>query len=174
MKRIMLPITRKDAAKLKAGDEVLLSGVIYTARDAAHKRACECIIKKKKLPIDIKEQIIYYCGPTSAPKGKPIGACGPTTSKRMDEFTPMLLSKGLLGMIGKGNRSKEVLNAIKRYRGVYFVAPAGAGAYLALRVKSAKQIAYTDLGPEAIYKLKVEDFPVIVGIDTKGRNIYES
>jgi len=173
MKKIQLPLARKEAAKLKAGEEVLLTGVIYTARDQAHKRMCECIIEKRKLPISIKDSIVYYCGPTPPPKGKPIGSCGPTTSKRMDEFTPVLLSKGLLAVIGKGNRSKKVIEAIKRHKGVYFVAPAGAGAYLALRVKKAEKIAYCELGPEAIYRLKVKDFPVVVGIDSRGRNIYE-
>lgn len=173
MKKIKLPLTRKKVAKLKAGEQVLLSGVIYTARDQAHKRMYECIVRKRKLPIDIRGNIIYYCGPTPAPKGRAIGACGPTTSKRMDEFTPLLLSKGLLAMIGKGTRSKEVVDAIKRYKGIYFFAPAGAGAYLALKVEQAEKIAYPDLGPEAIYKLKVKDFPVIVAIDSKGRNIYE-
>lgn len=172
MKKINLPITRKEVAKLRAGEKVLLSGVIYTARDQAHKRMCECVVQKKPLPINIKDSIIYYCGPTPAPKGKVIGSCGPTTSKRMDNFTPMLLSKGLLAMIGKGNRSKEVIDAIKKYKGVYFLAPAGAGAYLALKVKDAAIAAYKNLGPEAIYRLKVKDFPVIVGIDSKGRNIY--
>jgi len=174
MKRIRLPLTKKQAAGLKAGDEVLLSGYIYTARDQAHKRMCECVIKKKKLPISLKNSIIYYCGPTPPKKGKPIGACGPTTSKRMDLFTPRLLSKGVLAVIGKGNRSNEVVSSLKKHKGVYFVAPAGAGAYLALRVKESKMVAYHDLGTEAIHKLKVEDFPVVVGIDSKGRNIYEN
>jgi fumarate hydratase subunit beta len=173
MKKIQLPLTRKEAAALKAGEQVLLSGVIYTARDQAHKRMCECVAAKKRLPINIRDSVIYYCGPTPAKKGMPIGACGPTTAKRMDDFTPLLLKKGLLGIIGKGNRSKEVINAIKKYKGVYFTAPAGAGAYLALRVKDAKKVAYKDLGPEAIYKLNVKDFPAIVSIDSRGRNIYE-
>ncbi len=172
MKKIQLPLTQKEAAKLKAGEQVLLSGILHTARDAAHKRMCECIVERKKLPLDLKRSIIYYCGPTPPKKGMPIGACGPTTSKRMDEFTPALLSRGLLAVIGKGNRSTEVVKELKKHKGVYFVAPAGAGAYLALRVKDAEKIAYPELGPEAIYRLKVKDFPVIVGIDSKGRNIY--
>jgi fumarate hydratase subunit beta len=174
MKKIELPIKKSDVAKLKCGDEVLLSGVIYTARDQAHKRMYECIQKRKKLPINLEGNIVYYCGPTPASKKRAIGACGPTTSKRMDEFTSRLLSKGLVAMIGKGNRSKEVIKAIKKYKGVYFIAPAGAGAYLALRVKRSRKIAYFDLGPEAIYKLTIKDFPVIVGIDSRGRNIYEN
>ena len=173
MNKMQLPLSKREIVKLKAGEQVLLSGIIYTARDQAHKRMCTAISKKTKLPIDIKSAVVYYCGPTPAPKGKPMGACGPTTSKRMDKFTPLLLAKGLPAMIGKGNRSKEVVNAIKRYKAAYFIAPAGAGAYLALKVKQAKPLAYKDLGPEAIYKLEVNDFPVIVAIDSRGKNIYE-
>ena len=173
MKKMQLPLPRGEIGKLKAGEQVLLSGVIYTARDQAHKRMCAAISSRAKLPIDLNGAVIYYCGPTPPRKGKAIGACGPTTSKRMDGFTPLLLSKGLSAMIGKGSRSNRVIDAIKKYKAIYFIAPAGAGAYLALRVKKSKLIAYKDLGPEAIYRLEVEDFPVIVGIDTKGRNIYE-
>ena len=150
-----------------------MSGVIFTARDQAHKRLIEAIKNGKKLPLDLRGQIIYYCGPTKTPKGKIIGSCGPTTSSRMDEFTPALLKAGLAGMIGKGSRAKEVINAIKKYRAVYFLTYAGCGALLTKYVKKAKPIAYKDLGPEAIYKLEVKDFPLIVGIDTKGRGIYQ-
>jgi fumarate hydratase subunit beta len=158
--------------QLKAGDEVLLTGTIYAARDQAHKRLIEAINKRKKLPIALKGQIIYYCGPTNTPKGKVIGSCGPTTSSRMDDFTPQLLKAGLKGMIGKGARSKEVIKAIKKNKAVYFLAPAGCGALLAEKVKSAKVIAYKDLGPEAIRRLEVKDFPLIVGIDSNGRSVY--
>jgi fumarate hydratase subunit beta len=165
---------RKDIQikKLRAGEKVLFSGVIYTARDQAHKRLVETIKKGKRPPIDLKGQIIYYCGPTATPKGKVIGACGPTTSSRMDEFTPLLLKAGLKGMIGKGSRSKEVIERIKKHQAVYFLTYAGCGALLSRYVKSAKPVAYQDLGPEAIYRLEVKDFPLIVGIDAKGRSIY--
>jgi len=158
--------------KLKVGQEILFSGVIYTARDQAHRRLLELIKKGKKLPLDLKGQIIYYCGPAATPKGKPIGSCGPTTSSRMDPFIEPLLKKGLLAMIGKGRRSKEVKRLIKKYKAVYFLAPAGCGALLAGKVKAKKIVAFKDLGPEAIYRLKVEDFPLIVGIDSRGRSIY--
>jgi len=161
------------AGKLRFGDEVKLSGVIYTARDQAHKKLVEAIKKKKKLPIDLKGAMIYYCGPTKTPKGKIIGACGPTTSSRMDEFTPLLLKAGLKGMIGKGARSREVIAAMKKYKAVYFITYAGCGALLAKCVKKARPLAYRDLGPEAILKLEVEDFPLIVAIDARGNDIYE-
>ena len=172
MKRIDIPLRDNQVKSLKAGDEVLLSGIIYTARDQAHKRMVEAIKKGQKLPIDLKGAIIYYCGPTKTPKGKAIGSCGPTTSSRMDEFAPTLLKAGLKGMIGKGGRSKEVVAAIKKYRAMYFLTYAGCGALLSKYVKRARPIAYQDLGPEAIYKLEVKDFPLIVGIDCKGCNIY--
>ncbi len=162
-----------NSEKLKAGDEVLFSGTIYTARDQAHKRLAKAIANKKKLPINLKGAIIYYCGPTATPKGKVIGSCGPTTSSRMDEFTPLLLKAGLKAMIGKGSRAAEVSRAIKKYKGVYFLTYAGCGALLSKYVKRAKLVAYPDLGPEAIYKLEVKYFPLIVGIDSKGRSIYE-
>jgi fumarate hydratase subunit beta len=158
---------------LNAGDGVLLSGIIYTARDQAHKRLIEVIKKGKKLPFDLKGQIIYYCGPTGTPRGKVIGSCGPTTSSRLDIFTLFLLKKGLRGMIGKGRRSQEVIAAIKKYKSVYFLAPAGCGALLAKSVRRASLVAYRDLGPEAILKLEVKDFPLIVGIDSRGNNIYK-
>lgn len=159
--------------KLKAGNEVLFSGTIYTARDQAHQRLVEAIRKRKKLPIDLKGAIIYYCGPTATPRGKVIGSCGPTTSSRMDEFTPALLKAGLLATIGKGARSQEVIQAIKKYKSAYFLTYAGCGALLSRYVKSAKAVAYKDLGPEAIYKLEVRDFPLIVGIDSRGKDIYK-
>jgi len=158
--------------EMKAGDKILLSGVIYTARDQAHKRLVEAIKKGKKLPFDLKDAIIYYCGPTKTPKGKIIGACGPTTSSRMDEFTPALLKAGLKGMIGKGARSKEVIAAIKKYKAAYFLAYAGCGALVSKYIKKVTLVAYKDLGPEAISKLQVKDLPLIVGIDSHGRSIY--
>ena len=157
---------------LKAGNRISYTGTIYTARDQAHKRLIDAIKKKKKLPVDLKNAIIYYCGPTPAPRGKVIGSCGPTTSSRMDAFTPLLLEAGLKGMIGKGRRSKKVKEAIKKYKGVYFITHAGCGALLSQYVKKAKTVAYKNLGPEAIYKLDVENFPLIVCIDSKGRDLY--
>ena len=173
MKRINTTLTKREIERLNVGKEVLLSGVIYTARDQAHKRLVEAINKGKKTPIDLKGQVIYYCGPTRAPRGKIIGSSGPTTSSRMDEFTPALLKAGLVAMIGKGGRSPEVAKAIKKYKTVYFLTYAGCGALLSKYIKNAKPIVYKDLGPEAIYKLEVRDFPLIVGIDTKGRSIYD-
>lgn len=158
---------------LKAGKKLSFSGTIYTARDQAHKRMVEAIKKGKRLPIGLKGQIIYYCGPTPAPKGKVIGSCGPTTSSRMDEFTPALLKAGVRGMIGKGPRAKAVKDAIKKYKGVYFLTYAGCGALLSKYVKSARPVAYKDLGPEAIYKMEVENFPLVVCIDSTGRDLYE-
>ena len=172
MRKIVTPLTKKQIASLRAGEEVSLSGVIYTARDQAHKRLAEAIKRGKKLPLELAGQVIYYCGPTNTPKGKTIGSCGPTTSSRMDEFAPTLLKKGLKGMIGKGERSKEVVSAIKKSAAVYFLAPAGCGALLATKVKESKVIAYKDLGPEAIRKLEVKDFPLIVGVDCRGRSVY--
>ena len=172
MKKITTPLDPKQIKSLKVGDELLLSGVIYTARDQAHKRLIEALAKHKKMPLELAGAVIYYCGPTQTPKGKVIGACGPTTSSRMDEFTPGLLAKGLKGMIGKGSRSQALKAAIKKYQGVYFVTYAGCAALLNQFVKSAKTIAYPDLGPEAILKLEVENFPLIVAIDFQGEDIY--
>ena len=172
MKHIATPLTREAASTLKAGDWLLLNGTIFTARDQAHKRMFGAIKSGKKLPIDLRGQIIYYCGPTKTPPGKIIGSCGPTTSSRMDEFTPVLLKAGLTGMIGKGGRSPEVARAIKKYKAVYFVTHAGCGALLSTFVKKAAAVAYQDLGPEAIFKLEVENFPLIAAIDARGNNIY--
>ncbi len=171
--RIKAPVTAEAILSLRAGDEVLLSGVIITARDAAHKRLHELIAKGKRLPINLKDAVVYYAGPTPPPPGRAIGSCGPTTSSRMDPFTPELLKIGLGGMIGKGDRSREVRNAIKKYKRVYFIATGGIGALLSTKVKSAKAILFKDLGPEAVYKLEVVDFPLIVGIDAKGNDVYD-
>ena len=157
---------------LKAGDEVYFSGIIYTARDQAHKRLVDDIGKGKKAPFDIVGSIVYYCGPTKAAKGRVIGSCGPTTSSRMDLFTPILLKKGLRAMIGKGRRSREVVKAIRKYKAVYLLAPAGCGALVSKCVKKAEPVAYSDLGPEQILSLEVENLPLIVAIDRNGRSIY--
>jgi fumarate hydratase subunit beta len=173
MKRITTPLTQGQLKALKAGDELFLSGAVFTARDQAHKRLCAALAQGKKLPFALKGQVIYFCGPTQTPKGKVIGSCGPTTSRRMDEFTPALLKNGLAAMIGKGNRSQEVRLALKKYRGVYFLTFAGCGALLSKHVLSVQTIAYPDLGPEAVLKLVVKDFPLIVAIDSKGKNIFQ-
>jgi len=173
MKRIILPLSKSVRTKLKIGEKVFLCGTIYTARDAAHKRLVDLIKKKQKLPIDLKNSIIYYAGPTPPPPRKIIGSCGPNTSSRMDPFTLPLLKKGLIAMIGKGTRSTDIQKAIKRFSAVYFVALGGAGALLSKKIKKSEILCFRELGPEAIYKLEVEDFPVIVGIDSSGRNIYE-
>lgn len=171
-KRIKL-ISKEGIARLSIGEEVLFSGDIYTARDQVHKKLVELISANKKLPIDLEGKVIYYCGPTATPKGKTIGSCGPTTSSRMDEFVEPLLKNGLLGMIGKGRRSFKVKELIKRYRAIYFLAPAGCGALLAKKVIAKKLVCFKDLGPEAIYKLEVKNFPLIVAIDSQGRSIYQ-
>ncbi|NQT32824.1 MAG: fumarate hydratase C-terminal domain-containing protein [Candidatus Omnitrophica bacterium] len=170
-KHMQTPLDKKAINSLKAGEEVLLSGTIYTARDQAHMRLSGLITEGGKLPLELTGQVIYYCGPAPAKTG-PIGSCGPTTSGRMDPFTPMLLDAGLKGMIGKGRRSQEVADAIKKNGAVYFIAPGGAGAYLREKVISCVTVAFEDLGPEAIYKLEVKDFPLVVGIDTEGKDIY--
>ncbi|MDD5568273.1 MAG: FumA C-terminus/TtdB family hydratase beta subunit [Candidatus Omnitrophica bacterium] len=172
MKKIVSPLSQKDILALRAGDEVLLSGYIYTARDQAHKRMLENLSRGGELPFDIKNAVIYYCGPAKTPKGKAIGSCGPTTSKRMDAFTPFLLKKGLKGMIGKGNRSEDIRRLIKKYKAIYFLAPAGCGALVSRCVKKVAPVAYPDLGPEAILRLEVKNFPLIVGIDAQGKNVY--
>lgn len=171
--RVSTPFSEEEAIKLKAGDRVLLSGTIYTARDAAHKRLIELLDKKEKLPIELDDAIIYYVGPSPAKAGKVIGSAGPTTSYRMDPYAPRLLDLGLRGMIGKGSRSKEVTAAIIKNKAVYFGAIGGAAALIAKSIKSSEIIAYEDLGSEAIRKLEVIDFPAIVVIDSQGNNLYE-
>lgn len=173
-KNISAPISDEDAKGLRAGDYVYITGTIYTARDAAHKRISEALAAGKTLPIDMKNNIIYYMGPSPAREGRPIGSAGPTTASRMDKYAPSLLDLGLKGMIGKGKRTQQVKDAIVRNGAVYFAAVGGAGALLSQRIKKSEVIAYEDLGTEAIRKLEVEDFPVIVVIDSKGNNLYET
>ena len=173
-KHINAPISEEDVLSLNAGDYVYISGTVYTARDAAHKRMYEALSENKELPFDVKGNVIYYMGPSPAREGRPIGSAGPTTASRMDKYTPDLLDLGLRGMIGKGKRSKEVTEAIIRNKAVYFAAVGGAGAILAGAIKESKVIAYDDLGTEAIRELKVENFPVVVVIDSKGNNLYET
>ncbi|MDR0569315.1 MAG: Fe-S-containing hydro-lyase [Spirochaetaceae bacterium] len=172
--RITLPLTREKAAVLAAGDAVYLSGEIYTARDAAHKRFVELLDAGKTLPFTPENAVIYYVGPTPAPPGRVIGSAGPTTSYRMDAYAPRLLALGLRGMIGKGKRSAEVVSAMKDAGAVYFGAIGGAGALLAERIKSAEVIAFEDLGAEAVRRLIIEDFPAAVIIDSQGENLYET
>jgi len=167
------PLTSEDTKKLVAGDTVLLSGTIYTARDAAHKRLVELIEKGEELPFDLEGSVIYFVGPTPPKPGDPIGSAGPTTSYRMDSFSPTMLKHGSKGMIGKGGRSQEVKDACVQYDGIYFGATGGAGALLGKKIKSAEVIAYPELGPEAVRKITVEDFPVTVVNDTKGNDLYE-
>ena len=164
---IKAPLSDKDINKLKAGDQVLISGTIYTARDAAHKRFGD------KLPFNAKGQILYYASPTPTPPGKVIGSIGPTTASRMDAFTPALLKMGLKAIIGKGRRSKEVIDAIRKHKAVYFVVPGGVAALLSRHVKKSKVLAYPDLGAEAVLELEVSDFPAIVAVDSKGNNLFE-
>ncbi len=173
-KYITVPFNKNTAATLKSGDYVYLSGTIYTARDAAHKRMYETLEQGGKLPFDIDNNIIYYMGPSPAREGRPIGSAGPTTASRMDKYTPRLLDLGQRGMIGKGKRSEEVRNAIVRNGAVYFAAVGGAGALLSKSIIKSEVIAYNDLGTEAIRKLEVKDFPVIVVIDAEGNNLYET
>ena len=169
-----VPMTKEEAASLKAGDYVYLTGVIYTARDAAHKRMDEALSERKELPLDIKNQMIYYMGPSPAREGRPIGSAGPTTASRMDKYAPRLLDLGLGGMIGKGKRSQAVQDAIVRNKAVYFAAVGGAGALLSKCIKRADVIAYDDLGTEAFRRLEIEDLPAIVVIDSEGNNLYET
>lgn len=171
---ISAPITKEDTSILRAGDYVYITGTIYTARDAAHKRMEETLEKNESLPIDIKNQVIYYMGPSPARDGRPIGSAGPTTASRMDKYTPKLLDLGLSAMIGKGKRSEEVLNAIVRNKSVYMAAVGGAGALLSKCILYSEVVAYEDLGTEAIRKLEVKDFPVIVVADCEGNYLYES
>lgn len=172
-KIVTTPLTEDKIKQLRAGDRVLISGIIYTARDAAHKRLIELLDKGKQLPIDVKNQIIYYVGPTPAKPGMALGSAGPTTSYRMDPYTPRLLDLGLRGMIGKGIRSLEVIEAIKRNKGVYFGAIGGAAALISKSIKSSQIIAYKDLGSEAIRRLEIVNLPVVVVIDSLGNNLYE-
>lgn len=173
-KYMKAPISDEDAKSLRAGDYVYITGTIYTARDAAHKRMYESLQNNETLPIDMQHNIIYYMGPSPAREGRPIGSAGPTTASRMDKYTPSLLDLGLKGMIGKGKRSEAVKEAIIRNGAVYFAAVGGAGALLSQRIVKSTVIAYDDLGTEAIRKLEVENFPVIVVIDSEGNNLYET
>lgn len=171
---IKAPLSKEEASKLKAGDYVYITGTIYTARDAAHKRMYEALQNKEELPLNMEDNIIYYMGPSPAREGRPIGSAGPTTSSRMDKYAPSLLDLGLRGMIGKGKRSQAVSDAIMRNGAVYFAAVGGAGALLSKSILSSEVLAYDDLGTEAIRKLEVKDFPVIVVIDKDGNNLYET
>lgn len=173
-KYIKVPLSDEDARSLKAGDYVYLTGTIYTARDAAHKRMQETLERGEELPVEMKNNVIYYMGPSPAREGRPIGSAGPTTASRMDKYAPELLDLGLKGMIGKGKRSQAVQEAIVRNGAVYFAAVGGAGALLSRAITSSEVIAYDDLGTEAIRKLIVKDFPAIVVIDTEGNNLYET
>lgn len=173
-KHITAPITKKVSKSLHAGDYVYITGTIYTARDAAHKRMYDIMREGKELPIDIKNEVIYYMGPSPAREGRPIGSAGPTTASRMDKYAPQLLDLGLGAMIGKGKRSPEVIDAIIRNDSVYFAAVGGAGALLSKCITCSEVVAYDDLGTEAIRRLTVENFPVIVVIDSEGHNLYET
>ena len=172
-KRITAPLTREAARELRAGDSCLISGVIFTARDAAHKRLTELIERGEELPIELRDSVIYYVGPTRERPGEVIGSAGPTTSYRMDAYSPKMIALGHTGMIGKGKRSDEVIAAMKEHGAVYFGAIGGCGALLSACIKSAEIVAYEDLGAEAIRRLVVEDFPVTVVIDSEGNNLYE-
>ncbi|KLU59467.1 fumarate hydratase class I, aerobic [Peptococcaceae bacterium CEB3] len=174
IKRIETPLTHEMVTGLKAGDNVLINGVIYTARDAAHKKMVEALSRGEALPFDVRDQIIYFVGPTPAKPGQVIGSAGPTTSGRMDAYSPTLLALGLTGMIGKGLRSAEVIEAMKKQGAVYFGAIGGAGALIAKCIVAAEVIAYPELGPEAVRRLVVKDFPAMVIIDSKGNNLYET
>jgi fumarate hydratase subunit beta len=173
VKKITTPLTPEVVASLRAGDAVTITGIIYVGRDAAHKRMVEALDRGEKMPFDPRGQVIYYMGPSPAKPGQPIGAAGPTTSYRMDAYAPRLMAEGLIGMIGKGNRSAPVKEAIKKYKGVYFAAIGGAGALLSKAIKKADTIAYEDLGAEALLRLEVEDFPVVVINDMYGGDLYE-
>ena len=172
-RKIQMPLSKEDALSLKCGDYVYLTGVIYTARDAAHKRMYDALRKGESLPLEIAGQTIYYMGPSPAREGRPIGSAGPTTASRMDKYAPELLDLGLIGMIGKGKRTQAVKDAIVRNGAVYFATVGGAGAILSKCITSSEVIAYDDLGTEAIRRVEVKDFPVIVVIDHEGRDLYE-
>ena len=171
--KLTTPLADKDVEPLRMGDRVLLSGYVYSARDAAHKRLTDLLDKGEQLPFDIKGQVIYFVGPTPARPGRPIGSAGPTTSSRMDKYSPRLIALGLKGMIGKGFRSPEVIEAMKKYKAVYFAAVGGAGALLAQHIKESEIVAYEDLGPEAIRRLTLDNFPVIVVNDIRGNDLYK-
>jgi fumarate hydratase subunit beta len=171
--RLTVPLTDADVERLQIGDRVLISGAVYTGRDAAHKRLTDLIQAGESLPFDIKGQIIYYVGPSPAKPGRPVGAAGPTTSYRMDAYAPQLIRLGLKGMIGKGARNQEVKDAMAKFKAVYLAAIGGAGALMAQAIKKAEIVAYEDLGPEAIRRLEVEEFPVIVVNDVQGNDLYE-
>ncbi len=172
-KKVILPLTENDARKLKAGDRLLLNGVIWTARDAAHKRLITMLDAGEALPVDLNDQLVYFVGPCPAPPGRAIGSAGPTTSGRMDAYSPRLIREcGLRGMIGKGNRSQAVIDAMKEKGAVYLAATGGAGALIAQCIEKCDLIAFPELGPEAIYRLEVKDFPVVVAIDSEGNTLY--
>ncbi|MFC1870290.1 Fe-S-containing hydro-lyase [Chloroflexota bacterium] len=173
VKKVTLPLTDETLKELRAGDNILLNGVIYVGRDAAHKRMVEALEQEKPLPFDIKGQTIYFMGPSPARPGQPIGSAGPTTSGRMDAYSPRLIAEGLKGMIGKGMRSPAVKDAIKKYKAVYFAAIGGAGALISKSIKKSEVIAYEELGAEAVRRLEVEDFPVTVIDDIYGGDLYE-
>ncbi len=170
--KLETPLNDSDVEKLRIGDRVEITGVIYTGRDAAHKRLVELLKSGKELPFDIKGQVIYYVGPSPAPPGRPVGAAGPTTSYRMDPYAPLLIENGLKGMIGKGARGPGVIEAMVKYKAVYFAAIGGAGALMARSIKKAEVIAYPELGPEAVRRLEVENFPVVVVNDVYGNDLY--
>lgn len=171
--KLSSPVTRESLSSLKAGDRVLLSGIVYTGRDAAHKRLIAALDSDEPLPVEVTGQVIYFVGPCPAPPGFPIGSAGPTTSYRMDAYSPRLLREaGLLGMIGKGDRNDSVIEAMKEVGAVYFAATGGAGALIAGCIKECEVVAFPDLGPEAIYKMRVENFPLVVAIDAMGNNYY--
>lgn len=173
-KKTNTPISQEEADSLTAGDYIFLSGTIYVARDAAHKRMTEALDRGEELPIPIKDSIIYYMGPSPAREGRPIGSAGPTTASRMDKYAPRLMNLGQRAMIGKGKRTKEVKDAVVRNHGVYFAAVGGAGALISKCIKKSEIVCYEDLGAEAIRKIEVEDFPMVVVIDSKGNNLYET
>lgn len=172
-KHVELPMSVEERENLQIGDYVYLTGKIYTARDAAHKRMYEGLQEGKELPVDMKDAVIYYMGPSPAREGRPVGSSGPTTASRMDKYTPTLLDKGMVGMIGKGKRNQEVIDGIKKHHAIYFAAVGGAGALLSKKIKKSTVIAYDDLGTEAIRELWVEDFPVVVVIDSMGNDLYK-
>ncbi|APV44580.1 fumarate hydratase subunit beta [Dehalogenimonas formicexedens] len=170
-REICLPISAENIAELRAGDKLLLNGTIYAARDAAHKRFIDALDREEKLPIDLSGAVIYYMGPSPTRPGEIIGSCGPTTSARMDRYTPRLLDEGLRVMMGKGDRSPQVVDSIKKHKGVYLITIGGAGALLSLKVKSCEAVAYPDLGAEAVLKIEIQDFPAVVAVDSQGNDL---